>query len=171
MSLPGTLEELQELCKHKNLKYKGKTKSQLKEILEDKSDETENEVEVDVQKKSVKELKDMCVRKGLSKVGNKDELRKRLESVEDGSEEGIRVVKWKKRGKKVPTRPSETVMVEDDSDDDSDEEETNAYKDLKKHELRQECIKRNIPASGSNKILVKRLGTGNSLRLTCVLNH
>ena len=83
MSLPGTLRELQELCKQKNLKYKGKTKSQLKEILEDKSDETENEVEVDVQKKSVKELKDMCVRKGLSKVGNKDELRKRLESVED----------------------------------------------------------------------------------------
>ena len=94
-----------------------------------------------------------------------------MKSVEDVSEEGIRVEKWKKRGKKVPTRPSETVMVEDDSDDDSDEEETNAYKDLKKHELRQECIKRNIHASGSNKILVKRLGTGNSLRLTCVLNH
>ena len=74
MSLPGTLEELQEFCKHKNLKYMGKTKSQLKEILEDKSDETENEVEVDVQKKSVKELKDMCDRKGLSKVGNKYEL-------------------------------------------------------------------------------------------------
>ena len=74
MSLPGTLRELQELCKQKDLKYKGKTKSQLKEILEDKSDETENEVEVDLQKKSVKELKDMCDRKGLSKVGNKAEL-------------------------------------------------------------------------------------------------
>ena len=72
MSLPGTLRALQELCKHKDLKYKGKTKSQLKEILEDKGDETENEVEVDIQKKSVKELKDMCGRKGLSKVGNKD---------------------------------------------------------------------------------------------------
>jgi hypothetical protein len=79
------------------MKYKGKTKSQLKEILEDKSNETENEVEVDIQKKSVKKLKDMCVKKGLSKVGNKDELRKRLESVEDGSEKGIRVVKWKKK--------------------------------------------------------------------------
>ena len=74
MSLPGTLRELQELCKQKNLKYKGKTKSQLKEILEDKSNETENEVEVDLQKKSVMELKDMCDRKGLPKVGNKYEL-------------------------------------------------------------------------------------------------
>ena len=74
MTLPGTLKELQELCKQKNLKYKGKTKSQLKEILEDKSNETENEVEVDLQKKSVKELKDMCDRKGLSKVANKHEL-------------------------------------------------------------------------------------------------
>jgi hypothetical protein len=80
-----------------------------------------------------------------------------LESVEDGSEEGIRVMKWKKRGRQVPTRPSETVTVEDDSDNESDEEETNAYKDLKKHELRQECMKRNIPPSGSNKILAKRL--------------
>jgi hypothetical protein len=44
MSLPGTLKGLQELCKQKNLKYKGKSKSQPKEILEDKSDETENEV-------------------------------------------------------------------------------------------------------------------------------
>ena len=99
MSLPGTLRELQELCKQKNLKYKGKSKSQLKEILEDKSEHME--VEVDLQKKSVKELKGMCDRKGLSKVGNKAELRKRLESVEDGSEEGMRVVKWKKRGRKT----------------------------------------------------------------------
>ena len=74
MSLLGTLRELQELCKQKNLKYKGKTKSQLKEILEDKSNETENEVEVDLQKKSIMELKDMCDRKGLPKVGNKYEL-------------------------------------------------------------------------------------------------
>ena len=72
----------------------------------------------------------MCDRKGLSKVGNKAELRKRLESVEDGSEEGMRVVKWKKSGRKVPTRPSETVMVEDDSDDDSDEEESNAVRKI-----------------------------------------
>jgi hypothetical protein len=43
----------------------------------------------------------MCDWKVLSKVGNKAELRKRLESVEDGSEEGMRVVKWKKRGRKT----------------------------------------------------------------------
>ena len=62
-------------------------------------------------------------------------------------------------------------MVEDDSDDDSDEEETNAYKDLKKHELRQECIKRNIPASGSNKILVKRLMENDDISKKVQSNH
>jgi hypothetical protein len=67
----------------------------------------------------------------IIKVGNKDELRRRLESVEDGCEEGIRVLRLKKRGRKVPTRPSETVMVEDESNDESDEEGTNSYKDLK----------------------------------------
>ena len=80
-------------------------------------------------------------------------------------------MKWKKRGKKVSTRPSETVMVEDDSDDESDEEETNAYKDLKKHELRQECMKRNIPASGSNKILVKRLMENDEISKKVQSNH
>ena len=63
-------------------------------------------------KGTVKELKNMCEKKGLSKVGNKNELRKRLESLEDGSEEGLRVIKWKKRGRKVATRPSETVFEE-----------------------------------------------------------
>ena len=42
-----------------------------------------------------KELKDLC-----DKVGNKAELRNWLESVDDGSEVGMRVVK--KRGRKVP---------------------------------------------------------------------
>ena len=100
------------------------------------------------------ELGNMCEKKGLSKVGNKNELRKRLESLEDGSEEGLRVIKWKKRGRKVATRPSETVFEEHSE---SDDEEPNEYHNQKKAELRQECLTRNLPASGSNKILIKRL--------------
>ena len=170
MSLPNTLRELQELCKLKNLKFKGKTKSQLKEVLEDGNEAAEN-VEVELVKKSVKELKEMCELRGLSKVGNKAELCKRLESMEDSSVEGLRVVKWKKRGRKVPTRPSESVMVRDDSDDESDEVGNDLYKNMKKQELRQECLKRNIPASGSNKILIKRLVENDDISKQVQSNH
>ena len=70
------------MCKQNNIRYKGKTKFRLKEVLDDKSDKSdEDKDEVDLQKKSVKERKDTCDKKGLSKVWNKAELRKRLESV------------------------------------------------------------------------------------------
>ena len=64
MSLSNTLKELQELCEKKKLKFKGKTKSQLKHLL---SDEIEPEVTA-FEKKSVKELKEMCDETGLSRL-------------------------------------------------------------------------------------------------------
>ena len=151
MALPDNLKKLQELCVMKNMRYKGRTKAQLRDMLEHESDD---DIKDDLEKKTVKELKNMCEKKGLCKVGNKNELRKRLESLEDGSEEGLRVIKWKKRGRKVATRPSETVFEEHSE---SDDEEPNEYHNQKKAELRQECLTRNLPASGSNKILIKRL--------------
>ena len=48
-------------------------------------------------------------------------------------------------------------MVDTDSDEDGEEPDSSKYTKMRKHELRHECLKRNLPASGSVKILVKRL--------------
>ena len=94
----------------------------------------------------------------MSKCVVKAELVKRLESFHNGTENGLRVVEWRRRGRTVATRPSETVHCEDDTDsDDEIQDEDNEYKKMKKHELRQECLKRNFPASGTVKLLIARL--------------
>ena len=72
-----SLKELQEMCKTNGIKFKGKTKAQLKDALkvDDVAKEaTEND---GFEKKSVKELRDLCVKEGLSRVGSKSELIKR----------------------------------------------------------------------------------------------
>ena len=141
MSLPNTRKELQNLCEENDIRFKGKTKAQLRELLGEKNIQAGKD---DLEHKSVKELKEMCERKGISKTGNKEEIRKRLKSADKDSE-GLAVIKWNQRGRKVAQRPSESA------DDD------NEYKSMKKNELKQECLKRNLPASGPVKVLIKRL--------------
>ena len=162
MTLPNTLKELHALCEQNGLKYKGKTKVQLKALLENKDEVTIEPAKTDFAVKSVKELKETCESLGLSKCGVKAELIKRLESFHNGTENGLRVVEWRKRGRKAATRPSESVHCDQDdtdtdSDDESQDDDCNEYKKMKKHELRQECLKRNIPASGTVKLLIARL--------------
>ena len=79
MSLPNTLKELQNLCEDNGIRFKGKTKAQLRELLGEKNIQAEKD---DLEHKSVKELKEMCDRKGISKTGNKEEIRKRLKSAD-----------------------------------------------------------------------------------------
>ena len=55
MSLPNTLKELQNHCEENDIRFKGKTKAQ-KNIQAEKHD---------LEHKSVKELKEMCERKGI----------------------------------------------------------------------------------------------------------
>lgn len=57
MTLPNTLKELQALCEQKSLKYKGKTKAQLKALLANEDDEMIEPAVTDFAVKSVKELK------------------------------------------------------------------------------------------------------------------
>ena len=73
MSLPNTLKDLQSLCAENGLKYKGKTKAQLKDLLEKENVSAQSEVE-DYSKYTVGVLKEICSSFGLSKNGNKDEL-------------------------------------------------------------------------------------------------
>ena len=117
MSLPNTLKELQNLCEDNGIRFKGKTKAQLRELLCEKNIQAEKD---DLENKSVKELKEMCDRKGISNTGNKEEIRKRLKSADKDSE-GLAVIKWNQRGRKVAQRPSE--VVDDESDDDEDGKE------------------------------------------------
>ena len=60
-----------------------------------------------------------------------------------------------KEGRKVATRPSETVGVEELSD--SEEDSPDNYCHMKKDELKKACLDRNIPTSGTVKALLKRL--------------
>ena len=112
-------------------------------------------------KLSVKALKEKCNDLGLSKCGNKDELVKRIESFSCKDDNNMKVIKWKKRGRKVATRPSETVGNESD---DTDDEEVSVDQNMKKHELREECVKRNLPASGAVKCIIKRLKENDDLK-------
>ena len=121
MTLPNTLKELHALCEQNGLKYKGKTKVQLKALLENKDEVTIEPAKTDFAVKSVKELKETCESLGLSKCGVKAELIKRLESFHNGTENGLRVVEWRRRGRKAATRPSETVHCDQDDTDSDDE--------------------------------------------------
>jgi hypothetical protein len=63
--------------------------------------------------KSVKELKDLCAIVGMSRLGTKQVLLKRLESFDNGhGNDGRMVVKWVDRGRKAAARPSETVGLD-----------------------------------------------------------
>ena len=69
---------------------------------------------------------------------------------------------WKSlSGRKEATRLSETVGNESD---DTDDEEVSVYQNMKKHELREECVKRNLPASGAVKCIIKRFKENDDLK-------
>ena len=97
-----------------------------------------------------KELKDLCGKKWLSNTGNKQELGRRIRSAdaEKGSE--IPVLEWRKRGRSrrrsgIVSTPNFVQVTSKLS---------GKYKTLKKQELRQICIRRNIPASGNIPVLI-----------------
>ena len=104
-----------------------------------------------MEKKSVRELRDICAKEGLSRLGTKSELIKRLGSFKNDDSEGRRVVNWNERGRKVK-KPVEIVVDDDPESLDSDE-----YGNLKKEELKKVCLDRNLPTTGTVKALVKRL--------------
>ena len=159
MNLPDNLKDLQKLCKDKSLKFKGKTKAQLKEILSIEVDIDASTGEEDFGQLTVKELKAKCEELGLSKYGTKAEL---VKSLENKNVQGLKVVQWTKRGRKAATRPSETVYA---SDEESDvEADVSAYDNLKKYELKEICMKRNLPGSGTLKALIKRLVENDALK-------
>ena len=150
----SSLKELQALCEASSIKFKGKTKAQLMEALK-VNDVAGDATEKNNDKgKSVKELRDLCAKVGMSRLGTKQELLKRLESFENGNgNDGRKVVNWVDRGRKAATRPSETVGLDESSED----EDNIKYSDMRKDELRKQCVERNLPASGSVKVLMKRL--------------
>ena len=84
MNFPDNLKDLHKLCQENSLKFKGKTKAQLKKMLSelvtqetsDKEDFTDEEdlTEEDLTALNVKELKTKCEALGLSKYGTKAEL-------------------------------------------------------------------------------------------------
>ena len=87
MSLPNNLKDLQKLCEEKSLKFKGKTKAQLKELLSTQvviMEEDEVFAGEDLSQLTVKALKERCEEKGFSKCGTKAELIKRLEIKKHG---------------------------------------------------------------------------------------
>ena len=82
MSLPNNLKDLQKLCEEKSLKFKGKTKAQLKELLSTQvviMEEDEVFAGEDLSQLTVKALKEIFEDEGFSKCGTKAELIKRLE--------------------------------------------------------------------------------------------
>ena len=133
----SSLRELQDMCKSNGIKFKGKTKSQLVDAL--KANDGAHEVTEDncLEKKSVRELRDICAKEGLSCLGTKSELIKRLGPFKNDE-----------RGRKVK-KPVEIVVDDDPESLDSDE-----YGNLKKEELKKVCLDRNLPTAGA---LVKRL--------------
>ena len=77
--MPHTLRELQALCDLKGLKVKGKTKDALRTLLNSAVEVVDDSVDIDVdiidiENKKLKDLKPICERRGLSKIGSKVEL-------------------------------------------------------------------------------------------------
>ena len=111
MSYPTSLKYLQDLCQKNGLKFKGKRKAQLIELLEDNSVSADDSVfEEDIATLPVKRLREKCKEIGLSVYGTKAELIRRLKS---SSNEAVSspVVQWRERGRRIPTRPSETKYI------------------------------------------------------------
>ena len=149
----ASLRELQDMCKVKGIKFKGKTKAQLLDALKANDDAQEVSEENGLEKKSIRELRDLCANDGLSRVGTKSELIKRLVSFMNDNVEGRRVVNWNERGRKNIKKPVENVDIESVESVESDD----MYVNLKKEELKKMCLDRNLPTSGTVKALVKRL--------------
>ena len=94
MNLPSTLRELQALCDLKGLKFKGKTKDALRTLLNSAVEVVDDSVDIDddiidIKNKKLKELKLVCERRGLSKVGSKIELIRRIKSANENRDDGI----------------------------------------------------------------------------------
>jgi hypothetical protein len=90
------------------LKFKGKRKAQLIELLEANSVSADDSVfEEDIATLPVKRLREKCKEIGLSVYGTKAELILRLKSSSNEAV-SIPVVQWRERGRRMPMRPSET---------------------------------------------------------------
>ena len=106
----------------------------------------------DLGSKRLKELNLICEKKGLSKTGSKSEIIRRIELLMKEKESNVPVVEWNKRGRKPKkARKATSEMDVDDNVPD------NTYGALKKHELKQMCVARNLPALGNIPVLVTRL--------------
>ena len=73
----------------------------------------------------------MCAKEGVSRLGTKSELIKRLKSFKNDDSEGRRVVNWNERGRKVKKA---VEIVDDDAPESLDSDE---YGNLKKEELKK----------------------------------
>ena len=107
MNLPSSLRDLQNLCHEKGLKYTGKTKDTLSTLLIELAGETvddqiniDDDINDDIEVKKLKDLKLMCQERGLSKVGSKAELIKRIKLFTTKKENDIPVIRWQNRGRK-----------------------------------------------------------------------
>ena len=165
MDLPSTLRELQALCDLKGLTFKGKTKDALRTLLNSAVEVVDDSLDIDddiidIENKKLKDLKLICERRGLSKIGSKVELVRRIKSSTEKRDDGVPVLQWRKRGRKQ--REAREACTDDANTDDATVEvSVNSndiqYKGLKKHELRQMCVMKNLPASGKISELVNRL--------------
>ena len=85
MDLLSTLRELQALCDLKGLKFKGKTKDALRTLLNSAVEVVDDSLDIDddiidIENKKLKDLKLICERRGLSKIGSRVELVRRIQS-------------------------------------------------------------------------------------------
>ena len=160
------LKDLQFLCEEKGLKFKGKTKAQLVTLINNnKAEEVDTIEDKNYSELSIKELREICTKSGLSRFGTKAELVKRLNEKENNKMDERRVIKWNDRGRKKATRPSESVGCDASSDDSSeDDDDSEIYKELKKDELKKKCLERNIPTSGTVKALIRRLKENDQMK-------
>ena len=72
-------------------------------------------------------------------------------------ESNVPVVEWNKRGRKPKKARKATSEIDVDDDVPDVPVPDNTYGALKKHELKQMCVARNLPASGNIRVLVTRL--------------
>ena len=150
------------MCEERSLKFKGKTKAQLKELLSiEVVVVNDDAIHEDLTTLTVKALKEKCSERGLSKYGTKTELIKRLESK---TPEGLTIMSWNKRGRKHQGEIPINDIEDDDDEDATVCDDDSAYTMMKKHELRELCMNRNLPASGTVKVLVKRLEESDALK-------
>ena len=90
------LKDLQFLCEEKGLKFKGKTKAQLVTLINNnKAEEVDTIEDKNYSELSIKELREICTKSGLSRFGTKAELVKRLHSMLEG---GLNDKNWSQHG-------------------------------------------------------------------------